>query len=294
MIYKETDDEQYTEHEQQLITFPLTQGQRLMKDDYLAADGIHHAKKQIELVGTENWFKNETTKIFGFALSDIKTEGAFNSSARIVVMSNYFKAAKYYQLYYGEVDEAISGHDSSQAVELRATRFTAIEELKTWLTEQKEAGTPVILEYELAEEEIEAYTPEQQEAYDKLQNVLSYKPETNVFTDKAQLVFKYIADTTEKIPNEGNVYSRPILRLEKTICNEVDIMIENVRFQYDFNDEEYVEIDCEEKEVKYEGLNRNRKIQIGYEFPKLKAGENRIKMYKGDCIIKVKRKDRWL
>ena len=194
ILVQETDDE-YVKHEQQLITFPLAEGQRLMKDDYLAADGIHHVKKQIELVGTENWFKNETTKIFGFALSDIKTEGAFNSSARIVVMSNYFKAAKYYQLYYGEVDEAISGHDSSQAVELRATRFTTIEELKTWLTEQKEAGTPVIVEYELAEEEIEPYTEEQQEAYDKLQNVLSYKTETNVFTDKAQLVFKYIADT---------------------------------------------------------------------------------------------------
>lgn len=152
----------------------------------------------------------------------------------------------------------------------------------------------MIVEYNLAKEEVEPYTPEQQEAYNKLQNVLSYYNEINVFTDKALLVFKYIADTTEKIENEGNVYSRPILRLEKTICNEVDIMIEDVRFQYDFNDEEYVEIDCEEKEVKYEGLNRNRKIQIGYEFPKLKVGENKIKMYGGDCIIKAKRKDRWL
>lgn len=195
LIAEKSNDNTYVPHEEQLITFPLSEGQKLYDKDYPASDGIHHVRKQIELDGTENWFQNETTKVFGFALSDIKTEGAFNSSARIVVMSDYFKAAKYYQLYYGEVDEAISGHDSSQAVELRATRFTTIEELKTWLTEQKEAGTPVILEYELAEEEIEPYTKEQQEAYNKLQNVLSYKTETNVFTDKAQLVFKYIADT---------------------------------------------------------------------------------------------------
>ena len=201
MIYKETDDEQYTEHEQQLITFPLAQGQRLMKDDYLASDGIHHVKKQIELVGTENWFQNETTKVFGFALSDIKTEGAFNSSAKIVVMSSYFKAAKYYQLYYGEVDEAISGHDSSHAIELRATRFTTIQELKTWLAQQKTNGTPVIVEYELTEEEIEPYTKEQQEAYNKLQNVLSYYNVTNVFTDNALLEFKYIADTQTWVVN---------------------------------------------------------------------------------------------
>ena len=189
-------------HKEQTITFPLSEGQKLYKGDYLANDGIHHVRKQIELDGTENWFQNETTKVFGFALSDIKTEGAFNSSAKIVVMSSYFKAAKYYQLYYGEVDEAISGHDSSHAVELRATRFTTIEELKTWLAQQKTNGTPVIVEYELTEEEIEPYTKEQQEAYNKLQNVLSYYNVTNVFTDNALLEFKYIADTQTWVVNE--------------------------------------------------------------------------------------------
>ena len=70
-----------------------------------------------------------------------------------------------------------------------------LEKWKKWLSQQKEAGTPVIVELELAEEEIEPYTEEQQEAYNKLQNVLSYYNVTNVFTDKALLEFKYIADT---------------------------------------------------------------------------------------------------
>lgn len=200
-------------HKEQTITFPLSEGQKLYKGDYLANDGIHHVRKQIELDGTENWFQNETTKVFGFALSDIKTEGAFNSSAKIVVMSSYFKAAKYYQLYYGEVDEAISGHDSSHAVELRATRFTTIEELKTWLAQQKANGTPVILEYELAEEEIEPYTPEQQEAYNKLQNAQSYYNVTNVFTDKALLEFKYIADTQTWVLNKLNNINQELLNI---------------------------------------------------------------------------------
>lgn len=99
---------------------------------------------------------------------------------------------------------------------------------------------------------------------------------------------------TDNIENEGNIESRPIIRLEKGTINEVDISINDIRFKYTFNDEKYVEIDCEEKEVKYEGLNRNRNIEIGYEFPILKVGDNSIIVNSGDCTIKVRRKDRWL
>ena len=44
---------EYVQHEEQLITFPLSEGQKLMEGDYLADDGIHHKRKQIELNGTE-------------------------------------------------------------------------------------------------------------------------------------------------------------------------------------------------------------------------------------------------
>ena len=100
--------------------------------------------------------------------------------------------------------------------------------------------------------------------------------------------------TDEKIINEGNVESRPLLRLEKTSTESVELTINNCRFKYNFNDEEYVEIDCEEKPPVYQGLNRNRQIEIDYEFPILNVGDNDIKMHSGDCVIKVLRKDRWL
>ena len=66
------------------------------------------------------------------------------------------------------------------------------------------------------------------------------------------------------------------------------------RFKYNFNNDKYVEIDCENKEVKFDGLERFRSIEIGYDFPKLNIGNNEITMNDGDCIIKVIRKDRWL
>lgn len=100
---------------------------------------------------------------------------------------------------------------------------------------------------------------------------------------------------TNIIINEGNVESRPIIRLEKGTIDEVDITINGIRFTYTFKENDaYVEIDCEEKEVQYEGLNRNRQLEIGYEFPKLDIGNNSITLNSGNCIIKVKRKDRWL
>ena len=273
----------FVEHKEQLITFPLAEGQKMYDGDCLASDGIHHKRTQVEFDGTENW-RVIQENIFWMEFSDTKL---FTSA--IMTHFKYVKKSLTELLDNEFTTSAGQGH----AFWIKKEGMT-LEEFKSYLAQQKQAGIPVILEYELEEEEIEPYTEEQQEAYNQLQNVLSYKTVTNVFTNQGLLEFKYIEDTTEKITNEGSVYSRPILRLEKTICNEVDIMIEDVRFQYDFNDEEYVEIDCEEKEVKYEGLNRNRKIQIGYEFPKLKVGENKIKMYGGDCIIKAKRKDRWL
>lgn len=99
---------------------------------------------------------------------------------------------------------------------------------------------------------------------------------------------------SNSIQNEGNVESKPIIRLEKGTSDNVDLTINNIRFLYDFNNEEYVEIDCENKTVVYEKLNRFRQIKIGYDFPKLKAGINEIKINSGNCTIKVKRKDRWL
>ncbi len=96
------------------------------------------------------------------------------------------------------------------------------------------------------------------------------------------------------ITNEGNIASRPIVRLEKGNINDAELTIGGVRFKYHFNGESYVEIDCEEMSVLYNNLRRNRQIEIGYKFPKLEIGNNAITVHSGDCIIKVKRKDRWL
>ena len=99
---------------------------------------------------------------------------------------------------------------------------------------------------------------------------------------------------TTEITNTGNIESRPIIRLEKNTSNSSEITLGGVRFKYNFKDDSYVEIDCEEKTVRYDGLDRNRQIEIGYDFPKLQPGNNKIIIHGGDALIKIKRRDRWL
>ena len=96
------------------------------------------------------------------------------------------------------------------------------------------------------------------------------------------------------VTNEGNVYSEPVIRIEKNTMDSIDITINDVRFIYNFNDESYVEIDCENQTVEYEHNNRNRQIEMDYKFPTLLPGENKVTIHSGDATIKIRRKDRWL
>ena len=189
----------YTAHEQQTITFPLAEGQKLYKGDYPADDGIHHKRKQITI--TEDMLiQGIVTTHTNLDYIRIKKPTDFagynNPKANISLISFAkeftdwtFDSANYINKYTCRLQYAY--------FMLGIEKGTTYAEIKDKLIGQT-------IEYELAEEEIEPYTKEQQEAYNKLQNVLSYYNVTNVFTDKALLEFKYIADTQTYVDNEIN------------------------------------------------------------------------------------------
>ena len=102
----------------------------------------------------------------------------------------------------------------------------------------------------------------------------------------------YIA-VTNSVSNVGNISSQPIIKLIKTTSDSVDITINDVRFVYNF-DTDYVEIDCKEFNASYNGISKNRNLEIDFEFPKLNSGENAITINSGTAIIEIKRKDCWL
>lgn len=100
---------------------------------------------------------------------------------------------------------------------------------------------------------------------------------------------------TDNINSEGNTVARPIIRLTKETSEEGDIIINDVRFLYEFkSNDEYLEINSEDQEVRDEvGALRNRSITIGYKFPEIKPGDNPVTIKSGDAKIEVRRKDRW-
>ena len=98
---------------------------------------------------------------------------------------------------------------------------------------------------------------------------------------------------TNSITNIGNILSYPIIKLTKTTSDKVDITINGVRFIYNF-DTDYVEIDCKEFNASYNGISKNRNLEIDFEFPKLNPGENTITINSGTAKIEINRKDCWL
>ena len=266
----------YKPYQEQKVDFPLSEGQKLYEGSYLASDGIHHKRKQTTVT-----IQNIV------ALSNGNVGGIFQFNGKKYSNNNVLCCDK-------------TKHDPNRrfvtdTVYENQGNVVFVGDLTDTLETLKAKYDGAILEYELAEEEIIPYIEAQQEAWEQLQNLKLYKGQNTMFSAEGTIIdLKYLEDTDEKVENQGNIYSKPIIRLEKTVFEEVEIAINGIRFKYNFGEDNYVEIDCEEMTALYEGLNRNRRLTIDFEFPKLEEGENDIIMYNGDCIIKCKRKDRWL
>lgn len=173
--------QEFNDNEQQSILFPLTEGQRLYKGDYLAEDGIHHVRNQIVLDGTEGWQlggsgNNLINQRFYLANNDIKPNGA--------ILCNYFK-----EMYRGNTQITVEDIEAcnisnGRYIQIKINKKIAstVDEFKNWIKQKKNEGNPITLECEVESEIIEPYTQEQQEAYNKLKKLYSYNEQTNIFS----------------------------------------------------------------------------------------------------------------
>lgn len=186
----------YEPHKQQTEYFPLSEGQKLMKGSYLADDGIHHIRKQYTFTGNEV-----------ITLSNRQYENCvcfyINNQNLINKQNNYITKEMcshfaYDSLAYKENRdvECITGNTGVPyrliIFQILKTRLTSIDKAgcKAYLSEQYANGTPVIVEYELAEEEIVPYTDGQKEAREKIKNMILYKG-TNHISCTGKLKIKY-------------------------------------------------------------------------------------------------------
>ena len=160
-IYEGTSVREVPKSQVQTITFPLAEGQKLYEGSYLAADGIHNKRTQIKLLSSDdNFFVSAlgTYQVFG------RTQKGVKQGSRL--LSNYFKD-------YGSVSAikdtvGIANDSTADRIYVSNGISTTLDEFKDWLNKCENAGRPVIVEYELAEEEIIPYTTTQRQIYDKL------------------------------------------------------------------------------------------------------------------------------
>lgn len=189
----------YEPHKQQTEYFPLSEGQKLMKKSYLVDDGIHHKREQYVFKGTEPFHlggrQHENCATFYVFNADIiKKQNNYRTEA----MCSHFV---YDSLAYTERRDIECITDNTSApyglivFQILKTRLTSIDVtgFKAYLSEQYANGTPVIVEYELAEEEIVPYTETQQEAWEKLRHFTLFKGINNI-TSTANAKITYVRD----------------------------------------------------------------------------------------------------
>ena len=180
---------EFEEYKEQTVTFPLGE-QKLMKDGYLADNGIHNKRKQIVLDGTETIEKGGVISI------DIGN-GALTWSED--VLSNYFKSPG-----------IIVGNNGNIWIYYGTNRYPEFadytaEEFKSWLAEKYNSGNRVIIEYPLAEEETTPYTTEQQTAYNTLQKFKTYRTTTNISNSQdTNMQLTYKMDLQTQIQGGGS------------------------------------------------------------------------------------------
>lgn len=174
----------YEPYKSQVATFPLSEGQKLMEGSYLADDGIHHRRKQVVLDGSESsWRENGVTKgLFQVTLSNVYVNNnTINAMSNLLVGNtgtNIVQANSY-------VDNSVATFSNNRLFFRINTYANNLNGLKSWLS-----SNSLTVEYELAEEEIVAYTAEQQEAWNNIKNLTLFEGVNHISSD-ANMVLKY-------------------------------------------------------------------------------------------------------
>lgn len=212
----------YEPHQQQTEYFPLSEGQKLYKNSYLADDGTHHKRKQVVLDGTETgWYTlaNQTgtnTSYFCIPISDMK-------KASTLICDKFINRA-----VWNTDEEGIQSIiDNYIRLRINTSRASTVAELKTWLS-----NNPIRVEYELAKEEIVPYTDDQKEAWEKLRHFTLFKGINNI-TSTANAKITYVRDNglSDTYETKRNVKENHYTKIETDaqISQTADSIKESVK-----------------------------------------------------------------
>lgn len=185
----------FEEYEGITLPFSLTDGQKIYDRDYLADDGIHHVKTQYTFNGTEGFQKSSS-----YPGSFYRSWSYFQKvgKTRVLFLCTHLKYVATDSEY--SIGKCLS--DGSCSLWLgNSNEFPNVTAFQTYLAEQYQNGTPVTIEYPLAQEEIEPYTQIQQQQYNAIKKAKSCNNITYIFSTSNELGFNMIATALSKETN---------------------------------------------------------------------------------------------
>lgn len=167
----------------------------MLEGDYVA-DVEHHEWKKLTLTGNENIKLNTAfANVFNIEIPKI------NIMNQQVCLCNIAKGVVYNTALLTIQDNIIMTASLNKIV-YKSTKFSSLSEFKTYLQNQYEEGTPVIVYYKLAEPINLELTDEQKAVAKELNNARTYKNVTNITTDsKAILSLDYAKDLETLLNN---------------------------------------------------------------------------------------------
>ena len=168
----------YEEHKEQKYIIP-TQAE-MLEGDYFDFDNekeVHTWKKMI-LDGTEDVDKITIDELNVFVFKTVEIDYKYINDNICNYKCNLFKAIKVNERYLDNT-LYISG---GKKINITSNNFTSVAELQSYLTEQYNTGTPVIIYYQLETPIRLAFTDEQKAVAKELKNAKTYNKITHIYS----------------------------------------------------------------------------------------------------------------
>ena len=168
----------------------------MLEGDYVA-DVEHHEWKKLTLTGNENIKLNTAfANVFNIEIPKI------NIMNQQVCLCNIAKGVVYNTALLTIQDNIIMTASLNKIV-YKSTKFSSLSEFKTYLQNQYEEGTPVIVYYKLAEPINLELTDEQKVVAKELNNARTYKNVTNIYsTDEISPILSLDYAKDQEIQNQ--------------------------------------------------------------------------------------------
>ena len=164
--------------------------QEMLEGDYFDWDNEEevHVWEKLVFKGNENWSLDDIYN--GIAQFSLSVNAVYINDYDTVIrtMSNYFKGVGFDSSWL--IDNCVTIRKNSR-VRIMISKYTTVEQFKTWLKSKCDEGTPVIVYYKLSIPKRLPFTEEQKEIAKELSHATTYEGTTHIYsTDSISPVLK--------------------------------------------------------------------------------------------------------